>query len=212
MPQSPNDLPNNPTPAVPINYGTGYAPATGKTSGAAITSLILGILGCVPYITGIGAVIFGIVGLRAARKPGVTGKGLAGAGLALGILSLLGWTGLVGMLGWAYAETAPDRRVATAFVQDLAASNVPVAQARCVPAITASELTSTAAQMNGWGPFKSVTFTSFNYNANASTAGSTGTGTISGIAAFGNTSKTVTVILVHPSGGGPPLIQSCQFQ
>jgi hypothetical protein len=81
-----------------------------RTSAAAIASLICGILGCF-IITGIAAIITGIIGLRATRNPQVKGRGLAIAGLSLGVLTTLAGTGCLvstgGFAYWAYRQYAP---------------------------------------------------------------------------------------------------------
>ena len=69
---------------------------TPKTSGLAIASLVLGLL----WIYGLGsllAVIFGSVALRNISRSGgwVTGKGMAIAGLVLGIIGLVAFIAVV---------------------------------------------------------------------------------------------------------------------
>lgn len=70
-------------------------PAQQKTSGKAITALVLGIVSlCIPYIglvTGIIAIIFGVLAMKEVdRDPHrVKGKGMAIAGLVLGAVALL---------------------------------------------------------------------------------------------------------------------------
>ena len=63
-----------------------------RTSGFAITSLVLGILGimCLPILGGLG-LIFGILGLReiARAEPSVGGRGLAISGIVLGSIGTL---------------------------------------------------------------------------------------------------------------------------
>jgi uncharacterized membrane protein YvbJ len=61
--------------------------ATGeRTSGMAIASLVLGILGI-----SILAIIFGAIGISQTNKdPNLKGKGLAVAGLVLGIIGMIG--------------------------------------------------------------------------------------------------------------------------
>ena len=79
-------------PAVTYASGTDVKP-----NPLAIVSMICGCLLCVPFI-GIAAVITGALGMRKARDPAVTGKGLAIAGLVLGILNLLGWGAYIGLI------------------------------------------------------------------------------------------------------------------
>lgn len=69
-------------------------------SGSAVASLILGIVGIfIPVILSILAVIFGGVGISNANSRGTSGKGMAIAGLVLGILGTLGWIGYLGTRG-----------------------------------------------------------------------------------------------------------------
>lgn len=72
------------------------------TSGMAVASLILGILGLflIPLIFSLLAIIFGGVGMNGASKPGVRGHGMAVAGLVLGMLGLIGW---ISLLVWVFA-------------------------------------------------------------------------------------------------------------
>lgn len=62
-----------------------------KTNGFAIASLIFGILSFMPffnYFSQILAIVFGIIGYKRTKK-GYGGKGLAIAGITLGIISFL---------------------------------------------------------------------------------------------------------------------------
>jgi len=67
-------------------------PQPKQSNGAAIGSLICGILGCVPVITSLCAVILGFVGISKAKDPRVGGKAMAIIGLLLGIVGLIGWS------------------------------------------------------------------------------------------------------------------------
>jgi hypothetical protein len=190
-------------------YGSGmYGQPPGKTSGAAITSLILGILGCIPLITSIGAIIFGLVGISSTRKPGVGGRGLAIAGLVLGIIGILGWTGFGGLLGWGYQQTKPDRVLTKTFMQNLSTGNLAAAQAMCAPSVSPTTLQQSITKVQGYGTMTSFTPFGFNYNqVNAS-----GTAVISGIAVFGpGVTKSVVITLTH-SPGTTPLVQSWTIQ
>lgn len=70
-----------------------------KTSAAAVFSLVFGlsallsvltvILGPLALVLGIIGVLLGVVGLKMAKRPGVTGKGVAIGGLVLSTLALL---------------------------------------------------------------------------------------------------------------------------
>src|SRR5437016_2678535 len=67
--------PQGPPPGYPPQSG-GYsvAPEPKRSNGWAISSLICGILGCIPLITGILAVLLGAVGLAKTKNPRVGGK------------------------------------------------------------------------------------------------------------------------------------------
>jgi hypothetical protein len=76
-------------------------PATGLPLGvkppasmASVMALVCGILMCLGPLTGIPAIIAGILGRRAAKADpaGVGGLTMATIGIVLGILNLLGWT------------------------------------------------------------------------------------------------------------------------
>jgi len=77
-------------------------PEVERTSGLAIASLVLGILGIFIGPLAILAIIFGAVAIAQTRKdPGLKGKGIALAGLVCGIVGLglwvvaLVWFGLI---------------------------------------------------------------------------------------------------------------------
>src|SRR6202000_661332 len=67
-------------------------PQNRKENGWAIASLIFGISGCVPFICSFVAITLGIIGLRKARHPKVSGKRFAIAGIVLGFVGLTAWS------------------------------------------------------------------------------------------------------------------------
>ncbi|MBK7586806.1 MAG: DUF4190 domain-containing protein [Myxococcales bacterium] len=76
-------------------------PTTGMPKGekppaspAAVLALVCGILMCLGPLTGIPAIVAGIIARKAAKRDpaNVGGGGLAIAGIILGIVNLLGWT------------------------------------------------------------------------------------------------------------------------
>lgn len=100
-----------PPPMSPMPYAApGMQPT--RTSAAAVTSLICGVLGCF-IVTGIVAIITGIIGLRATRNPQVKGRGLAIAGLTLGLVFGLGGGGclLAGGAGLWFANAEANKAI-----------------------------------------------------------------------------------------------------
>ncbi|HWE94988.1 MAG TPA: DUF4190 domain-containing protein [Tepidisphaeraceae bacterium] len=178
-------------PPQPPQYSGQYGNTGGaqRGNGPAIASLVLGILGCVPFITGLLAVLFGIVGLRKTRDPYVGGKGLAIAGLILGILSLVGWTGMGGFMAYGYLQSKPAGAVAKQFVQDVSAGNMSAAAANST--ISTAQLQADNQQLATYGAFQSVSFYSFNVTSfNGQTVMHLG-----GVATFANGPKACNVDL-----------------
>ncbi len=69
-----------------------------KSNPLAIASLICGCLLCIPLLPGIAAIVTGALGMRKTNDPAVTGRGMAIAGLVLGILNILGWAAYIGLI------------------------------------------------------------------------------------------------------------------
>src|SRR3954447_25965195 len=93
-------------------------------NGMAVASLVCGVLFCIPVITGLLAILFGILGIRKASSGRAGGKGMAIAGLLLGIVGLGGQAiggfflvqfGKIGM----QVVTLPEE-----FLKDLSSGNV----------------------------------------------------------------------------------------
>ncbi|MET8550366.1 hypothetical protein ABZ356_11835 [Micromonospora zamorensis] len=93
---------------------------TAKTSAAATFALVFGVAGLLSVLTailawiglvlGIIGIILGIVGLKMARRPGVTGRGVAIGGLVLSILAVLIGLGLAaGITTFVNNDSAVDR-------------------------------------------------------------------------------------------------------
>lgn len=116
-----------PPPPLQMQNAYAYVPPS-RTSAAAITSLITGILGCL-FITPIIAIVTGIVGIRATRDPAVRGRGLAVAGLILGLLWIFGAVAstTIGVVFWRNSE--PAASVARQFTADVVAGNYDAALA-----------------------------------------------------------------------------------
>jgi Domain of unknown function (DUF4190) len=181
------------TPPVQIDYGHGAAPR--RTSGAAIASLVLGIVGCVPFITGILAIVLGVIGIRKTREPTVGGKGLAIAGLVLGIISVVVWSVCGAALGIGYVESRPAGVVAKQFLHDVAAGNTNGAMANSVN-FTAAQIQSQTASMSTYGALQSIRITSFYFtSSNGQTVM-----LLSGSALYSNGPRTCSFRLVKQGG------------
>lgn len=134
-------------------------PAPPRANGPAIASLVFGILGCIPEITGVLAVILGIIGLRRARHPNTGGKGMAIAGLVLGLVSILLWSLFLGAGGWLYVKSRPQRELAKQYVTQLSQQDLDAAAKESAPQMTPAELAGLSAQMKSWGTLQDVTIT-----------------------------------------------------
>src|SRR4051794_10051253 len=77
-----------PPPTMQSNMPPYQPPQPPRTNGWAIASLIFGLVGCLE-ITGILAIIFGIMGINKSKQPGVGGRGLSIAGIVIAILMML---------------------------------------------------------------------------------------------------------------------------
>jgi hypothetical protein len=183
MSQMPPPLSGSPT-------GYGYVEPPRRTNVPAIVSLILGILGCVPFLTGVLAIVFGLVGLRKTRDPSFGGKGLAVAGLVLGIVSIALWGMFGGTMYGAYFASKPARAAAHQFIADVSAGNTQAALGEST--LSAAEIQAGTAQLSQFGEFQDTTFATFNINVYNGVTTATVTGTVK----FSNALKACTVELV----------------
>jgi hypothetical protein len=175
--------PNYPPGMPPGMGGQGYSmPASTRTSGAAITSLVCGLLGCVPFVTGLVAVITGIIGISATGNPAVRGRGMAIAGLILGLLSIGGWLAFGGGMMAMMHGAKPQRDFARAYVTHLAAGNVDQCVADSTSHVTRDQLTADSQQMQAWGALQDTLIFGFNINNQAGQV----SGSVSGVCTFAN--------------------------
>lgn len=148
-------------------YGPGI-PGPRPGNGSAVGSLVCGLLGCIPWITGLLAIILGIMGIKRANQIGGAGKGMAIAGLLLGLLSVILWTLFSGGLWALIAGTAQQRDFAKGFINDLKANNLEVALTKVdsalVPRATVEEIQKRVASV---GEIRDLT--SIGINASAGT-------------------------------------------
>lgn len=132
-----------------IPYGNMPAPRT--TSGAAITSLICGILGCIPFVTSLIAIITGFIGIKSTSRPNVGGRGLAITGLILGFIGIIGWTAgtffFVKVGKEAYAAITSGQQ----FTTDVMNGNFANAAQYTTSSLTQKDLENLRDQMKDWG-------------------------------------------------------------
>jgi len=80
--------PQQAQPYQPMQQPGGEPPAKGKLSGLAIASLVLSLIMCVPICPFIGAILGIVAVLKIGKNPSLRGKGMAIAGIVLGIVGL----------------------------------------------------------------------------------------------------------------------------
>ena len=144
-----------------------YSSQPQRTNGAAIASLICGIVGCIP-LAALAAVILGIIGISVSRKPQTGGKGMSIAGLILGCLWLL----IVGALfilllsapTWAPRMAsrffrAPAEAASSSFINTLANGDTQSAKAFTTSDLSTERLSSLGAELKSYGKFKSLSIT-----------------------------------------------------
>lgn len=137
---------------------------TPRTSGFAVASLICGILACIPFLTSLLAVVFGLIGLKQTRQRGINGRAMAVVGLILGFVGLVGW-GAGGFAAYRGYHALMDaiqgpRTEASALFSDLAAGDLVEARARLSPEISEDQLRQTSEQIKPLGEFKSISLRS----------------------------------------------------
>jgi hypothetical protein len=174
--------------------GYGYVQPPRRANGSAIASLIFGILGCVPFLTGLLAVVLGIVGLRKTRDPSVGGKGMAIAGLVLGLISIVLWGLFGGGIYSAYFVSKPTRTAAHQFLADVSAGNTQSAVNEST--LSATEIQEGTTQLQQFGQFQDTTFFGFN----VATINGVTTATVGGTAKFSNGTKACTFELIKQDG------------
>lgn len=187
----------------PPSFGTpppatyGFAPVSRRTNGLAITSLILGILFCIPWITGLLAVVFGILGIRKTRDPQVGGKGIAVAGLVLGIVSFIGWSlwGTV-VVGFFVQASAPQRAMAKQFLADLADQDIPAAHSMVSASLSPDEVQALGDKIKPWGALVDTT----NSSVNMSNVNGMKHMTLGGVAHFAQGSHAYVISFTQENG------------
>ena len=184
----------------PPPLGTPYQPTPfqRKGNGLAVASLIFSAVGiCVLYVGGIVGIILGILGLRKARDPEAGGKGLAVAGIVVGILSLITSVALTYVIAAgvraAIAGSEPPRAEARQFVQDLAKGDTQSAATQVTGDISPDQLAAMSAKLQPLGTFVDMTSNHFNMSSFNGRA----TCNLQGTARFSGGTQSYDITLVH---------------
>lgn len=149
-------------PAPPPPYGRpphGNGPPVPRLSATAVTSLVLGLLGCIPLVTSLGAILFGLIGIGITRHPAIRGRGLAVTGLLLGLAGTLAWTSWGAYSVYRRATNAPQRSLAMEFVQDLSDERGEAARSLVDPSVNPATVTMICDWSRNRGPYTDVVVT-----------------------------------------------------
>ena len=205
-----------PTGGAPYGY-----PQQPKTNTWAIVSLVLGILGCVPFVTSLAAVITGFVGVGASKppRPGmppVGGKGMAVAGIILGLIGLVGWSAGAYGVYWGVGKVKelavePANVAGASFISALSRGDTRAAAEQTTGDLSQADLDKLKGQIERLGAFKEFKINAFDVkNAGADQWRVT----LGGTASFdkGNQAFTSSLVGSLPSGGAPPSLKIEDFK
>ena len=180
----------------PTGQPYGYTPHPKGSNGAAIASLILGILLCIPAVTGLFAIILGFVGSKKANDPRFGGKGMAVTGIVLGFLNLIGWAIAGGLIYSGYQQVKPMIANSRDFITAMSDGDMNKASAFTHSTMNRGDLQRASDQMKSWGKLKDVTFTEFNRRI----SGGTDHLEMGGTATFDKATKRIRVTLAQEAG------------
>jgi hypothetical protein len=191
--------PPNFPPGMPPGFGgQGYSmPSASRMSGAAITSFVCGLILCVPFLTGLVAAITGIVGISATGNPAVRGRGLAIAGLILGLLNIGLWLAFSGGMLVFLHGAKPERDFAKTYITNLAAGNITQCVQSSTPNVTADQLTADSNTMKSWGALTDTLIFGFNLNNQNGQVN----GSVSGVCTFVNGRHQFLMMISRDSTG-----------
>ncbi|MFI5378537.1 MAG: DUF4190 domain-containing protein [Tepidisphaerales bacterium] len=181
-PPSPGQYP--PTGAYPPG-GYSMAPVARSGNGMAVTSLVCGFLFCIPAITGLLAVLFGLVGFFRGKDPRRGRRGMAIAGIILGLLSLGVWSGIGYGAYWVYGFFVPT----TGLIGTLGNNDITGARQYVTPSVTDADLASAQATFSTMGSY--VSFHNFNGTKSVVNGVTTYTVTCKAIFAKGSSNATI---------------------
>ena len=110
-------------PPPPGGYGYQPPPQAVGTNGMAIASLVCSLFGWVCIIGGVLGIIFGFMALGQIRQRGQGGRGMAIAGIVIGVI-VTALVILAGILGTMFGGTSSTRSSAPALVITVAAQPI----------------------------------------------------------------------------------------
>jgi hypothetical protein len=186
--------PPNFPPGGPQGFGPqGYSlPPETRTSAAAVTSLVCGLILCVPFLTGLIAVITGIVGIAVTGKPSIRGRGMAVAGLILGILNICGYCGVIGAF---INYSGPARAFAHQYISDLNAGKPDQCIQHSTKNITKDQVDAAYKKMQTWGTLQDTTVFGVSFPSSWDSDA-----IVTGFCTFGSGAHTFQMTLIKDSG------------
>ena len=190
----------------------GYAPGPyynqppTRTSGAAITSFVCGLLGCF-IITPLLAIIFGFVGISATGNPQVKGRGFAITGLILGFVWLIG-LGIFGAAGgWFYQKSEVYAVLSRSVAHDVADNKLDAAL-KNTAGMTKADLQQVHDGIAAWGTLGEISL----FERRLKNVNGVNTWEMSGTADFGNAGSKVVDFVLGEQGDGSYKVTGMHFK
>ena len=163
------------------------------TNGWAVASLISGLLGCVPYVTGLAAIVLGMIGLKKSNERRyASGRGMAIGGIVLGALSLVFWLFFSSLFIGMFTAAGQPRKLAQEFVTLTSQGAVDAAMGRAGPLLPRGQVEELALRMQEWGPLQDVT----SYGSSIHVMGGITSCELQGTATFSESEHPFTMTLV----------------
>ncbi|QAY69003.1 DUF4190 domain-containing protein [Xylanimonas protaetiae] len=98
-------------PAVPRHAAPGvHVPTPERTDGPSVASFVTALVGLVVPLLSVVAILLGGIGVGRARRRGTRGRGLAKAGITLGVLEVAATLVVAVVLSWAWSQYGDDLR------------------------------------------------------------------------------------------------------
>src|SRR6266436_5586559 len=169
----------------------GGVPQGQQSNAMAITSLITGLLSCIPGV-GLLAILFGALGLGKAKDPRVGGKGLAIVGIILGLISIIAYLGVGYSIYWGVGKLK-EMASGIQFIQSLNQGNIAQAKTYTTGKMSDAELEQLSATMKSMGEFKQLLNPTNKFDGDVLD--------IKGTGAFANGKKEIHFVMVKTPTG-----------